>query len=212
MRVASNTHQYHLTAHSDVAQRSKQWICSFFKTCFKILAKYQWCSYHSKEKSFLLRFVSVSYPFHNYSRIFSRSKISQFHCQNALPEPAWAEMQINSSYCKEGIIYICVLKIAYICLQMLWGKYSRKRQRPPWSTTSPAGCPQQETGMGADRSGLKWKPYVTPQRNTNECLIFPVSGISGLSFDSNLLSPLLFFCLVLLPFLSYLFLLAGPFL
>ena len=30
-------------------------------------------------------------------------------------------------------------------------------------------------------------------------------GISGLSFDSNLLSPLLFFCLVLLLFLSYLF-------
>ena len=30
-------------------------------------------------------------------------------------------------------------------------------------------------------------------------------GISGLSFDSTLLSPLLFFCLVLLLFLSYLF-------
>ena len=34
------------------------------------------------------------------------------------------------------------------------------------------------------------------------CLL---SGISGLSFDSILLSPLLSFCLVLLPFLSYLF-------
>ena len=41
--------------------------------------------------------------------------------------------------------------------------------------------------------------------------VFPLSGISGLSFDSTLLSPLLFFCLVLLPFLSYRFLPAGPF-
>ena len=38
-----------------------------------------------------------------------------------------------------------------------------------------------------------------------------LSGISGLSFDSTLLSPRLFFCLVLLPFLSYRFLPAGPF-
>ena len=41
--------------------------------------------------------------------------------------------------------------------------------------------------------------------------VSPLSGISGLSFDSTLLSPLLFFCLVLLPFLSYRFLPAGPF-
>ena len=41
--------------------------------------------------------------------------------------------------------------------------------------------------------------------------VSPLSGISGLSFDSTLLSPLLFFCLVLLPFLSYCFLPAGPF-
>ena len=38
-----------------------------------------------------------------------------------------------------------------------------------------------------------------------------LSGISGLSFDFTLLSPLLFFCLVLLPFLSYRFLPAGAF-
>ena len=38
-----------------------------------------------------------------------------------------------------------------------------------------------------------------------------LSGISGLSFDSTLLSPLLFFCLFLLTFLSYPFLPAGPF-
>ena len=36
--------------------------------------------------------------------------------------------------------------------------------------------------------------------------VSPLSGISGLSFDSALLSPVLFFCLVLLPFLPYLFL------
>ena len=41
--------------------------------------------------------------------------------------------------------------------------------------------------------------------------VSPLSGISGLSFDSTLLFPLLFFCLVLLPFLSYCFLPAGPF-
>ena len=35
--------------------------------------------------------------------------------------------------------------------------------------------------------------------------VSPLSGISGLSFDSTLLLPVLFFCLVLLPFLSYLF-------
>ena len=35
--------------------------------------------------------------------------------------------------------------------------------------------------------------------------VSPLSGISGLSFDSTLLSPLLFFCLVLVLFLSYLF-------
>ena len=41
--------------------------------------------------------------------------------------------------------------------------------------------------------------------------VSPLSGISGLSFDSTLLSPLLFFCLVLLRCLSYRFLPAGPF-
>ena len=42
--------------------------------------------------------------------------------------------------------------------------------------------------------------------------VSPLSGISGLSFDSTLLSPLLFLCLVLLLFLSYLLLLhTGPF-
>ena len=38
----------------------------------------------------------------------------------------------------------------------------------------------------------------------------PLPGISGLSFDSTLLSPLLFFCLVLLLFLSYLFSACWP--
>ena len=41
--------------------------------------------------------------------------------------------------------------------------------------------------------------------------VSPLSGISGLSFDSTFLSSLLFFCLVLLPFMSYRFLPAGPF-
>ena len=41
--------------------------------------------------------------------------------------------------------------------------------------------------------------------------VSPLSGISGLSFDCTLQSPLVFFCLVLVLFLSYLFLPAGPF-
>ena len=50
-----------------------------------------------------------------------------------------------------------------------------------------------------------------PPKGGRGCLMSPpLSGISGLSFDSALLSPLLFFCLVLLPFLSYRFLPAGP--
>ena len=51
-----------------------------------------------------------------------------------------------------------------------------------------------------------------PPKGGRGCLMSsPLSGISGLSFDSTLLSPLLFFCLVLLPFLSDRFLPAGPF-
>ena len=51
----------------------------------------------------------------------------------------------------------------------------------------------------------------TPEGRPGMSHVSPLSGISGLSFDSTLLSPLLFFCLVLLPFLSYRFLPAGPF-
>ena len=50
----------------------------------------------------------------------------------------------------------------------------------------------------------------TPEGRPEMSDVSPLSGISGLSFDSTLLSPL-FFCLVLLPFLSYRFLPAGPF-
>ncbi len=53
---------------------------------------------------------------------------------------------------------------------------------------------------------------MLPPKGGRGCLMSsPLSGISGLSFDSTLLSPLLFFCLVLLPFLFYRFLPAGPF-
>ena len=44
-----------------------------------------------------------------------------------------------------------------------------------------------------------------PRREAGDVWCLPLSGISGLSFDSTLLSPFLFFCLVLLLFLSYLF-------
>ena len=57
---------------------------------------------------------------------------------------------------------------------------------------------------------LTLSPYIPP-REAGDVWYLPPSGISGLSFDSTLLSPLLFFCLVLLSFLSYLFLPAGRF-
>ena len=53
--------------------------------------------------------------------------------------------------------------------------------------------------------------YATPEGWPGMSDVSPLSGISGLSFDSTLVSPVLFFCLVLLPFLSYPFLPAGPF-
>ena len=53
---------------------------------------------------------------------------------------------------------------------------------------------------------LCWHACQIPLKGGRGCLMSsPLSGISGLSFDSTLLSPLLFFCLVLLLFLSYLF-------
>ena len=57
------------------------------------------------------------------------------------------------------------------------------------------------------------KDYIraAPEGRPGMSDVSSLSGISGLSFDSTLLSPRLFFCLVLLPFLSYRFLPAGPF-
>ena len=58
-----------------------------------------------------------------------------------------------------------------------------------------------------------WRVLVrlAPEGRRGMSDVSPLCGISGLLFDSTLLSPLLFFCLVLLPFLSYRFLPAGPF-
>ena len=56
---------------------------------------------------------------------------------------------------------------------------------------------------------LSLSPSPPPQREAAD--VWCVPPVSGLSFDSTLLSPLLFFCLVLLLFLSCLFLPAGPF-
>ena len=52
-----------------------------------------------------------------------------------------------------------------------------------------------------------WHPW----REAGDVWWPPLSGISGLSFDSPFLSPLLFFCLVLLLFLSCHFSANGPF-
>ena len=54
--------------------------------------------------------------------------------------------------------------------------------------------------------GLEECSGLTPEGRPGMSDVSPLSGISGLSFDSTLLSPLLFFCLDLLPFLSSFFL------
>ena len=56
-----------------------------------------------------------------------------------------------------------------------------------------------------DVNGNNDDQRVTSKEGRGSLMSSPLSGISGLSFDSTLLSPLLFFCLVLLVFLSYLF-------
>ena len=77
-------------------------------------------------------------------------------------------------------------------LKPLTAKYVYKVWQKEWD----------ETGLVSNKS---------PEGRQGMSDVSPMSGISGLSFDSTLLSPLLFFCLVLLPFLSYRFLPAGPF-
>ena len=47
--------------------------------------------------------------------------------------------------------------------------------------------------------------YCPPEGRLGMSDVSPLSGVLSLSFDSTLLSPLLFYCLVLLLFLSYLF-------
>ena len=56
-----------------------------------------------------------------------------------------------------------------------------------------------------DVNGNNDDQRVTSKEGRGSLMSSPLSGISGLSFDSTLLSPLLFFCLVLLLFLSYTF-------
>ena len=53
--------------------------------------------------------------------------------------------------------------------------------------------------------------YYSPEGSLGMSDVSFLSGISGLSFDSPFLSPLLFFCLVLLLFLSCHFSANGPF-
>ena len=72
-------------------------------------------------------------------------------------------------------------------------------------------CPFACWILAQTSSLVTWSLYETPEGRLGMSDVSPLSGISGLSFDSTLLSPLLFFCLVLLPFLSHRFLPAGPF-
>ena len=73
-------------------------------------------------------------------------------------------------------------------------------------------CTQKDGEEEAVRTDwLRVDCVLHPEGRPGMSDVSPLSGILGLSFDSTLLSPLLFFCLVLLPFLSYRFLPAGPF-
>ena len=72
-------------------------------------------------------------------------------------------------------------------------------------------CSAQCGGVCAARQLVLFSAAWPPEGRPGMSDVSPLSGIIGLSFDSTLLSPLLFFCLVLLPFLSDLFLPAGPF-
>ena len=58
---------------------------------------------------------------------------------------------------------------------------------------------------------INWAVVTTSEGKLGMFDVSPLSGISGLSFDSTLLSSLVFLCLVLLLFVSYIFLPAGPF-
>ena len=60
--------------------------------------------------------------------------------------------------------------------------------------------------LQCERTLLPYRTLWPPEGRPGMSDVFPLSGISGLSFDSTLLSPLF-----LLPFLSYRFLPAGPF-
>ena len=53
-------------------------------------------------------------------------------------------------------------------------------------------------------------PFFWPEERLGSSDVSPLSGISGLSFDSTFLSALLLFCLVLLLILSSHFLCFGP--
>ena len=60
-------------------------------------------------------------------------------------------------------------------------------------------------GLTVLRSARSYCRRGAPEGRPGMSDVSPLSGISGLSFDSTLLSPLLFFCLILILVMSYLF-------
>ena len=56
--------------------------------------------------------------------------------------------------------------------------------------------------LQCERTLLPYRTLWPPEGRPGMSDVFPLSGISGLSFDLTLLSPLFFYCLVLLIFLS----------
>ena len=91
-----------------------------------------------------------------------------------------------------------------IFVVLLFVLVSLKQLTAPFLSLASCSC-SGGCGGGARAHRLSSHLLKTPEGRPGMSDVFPLSGISGLSFDSTLASPLSFFCLVLLPFLSDLF-------
>ena len=139
--------------------------------------------------------------------------------------PHWAQCQDCLSVSKwvhqNGILHLCCTALCLFRLhddalmsiyttELCCGRLCDNQQWCEWCLISMfwmASCKNGHITCNGFQSGIQWTPEGRPGMSD----VSPLSGISGLSFDSTLLSPLLFFCLVLLLFSCYPFLPAGPF-
>ena len=100
--------------------------------------------------------------------------------------------------------------LRYLLVLFLW--FHSVLTIPPCSLPGNPVCPFSTSLFSLCASVLSLLPEGRPGMS-DVLPPLPVWNLRAviLSFDSSLLSPLLFFCVVLLPFVSYLFLPAGPF-